>query len=205
MQNTEYWNNEGVQKIFTHPICSEWIENLDRKSSILDLGCGYGRLTPSLRREGFFRIFGYDFSTPMIEHAIRENPGATYTSCVEALSGKFFDLILCFALFTSCPSSDDQHNLVTLINALTQENAHLYISDYETNDNPNYKERYEQKKLNTYGCFTSGNAVFRHHGPGHFDTLLPNWKRLVERKLFSKTLNGNNITVHQYLYVKRKG
>lgn len=202
MRNTEYWNNEGAQKIFTHPICSEWIDCLDRKSSILDLGCGYGRLTPGLHKVGFSTIYGYDPSTTLIERAIRENPGANYTMSVETLSGMFFDLILCFALFTSCPSSDEQYELIALINELTQENAYLYISDYETHDNPNYKGRYKQKKLNTYGCFASNNAVFRHHEPGHFDNLLPKWKRLEERKLSSKTLNGNDITVHQCLYVK---
>lgn len=205
MQNTEYWNNEGVQKVFTHPVCSDWIENLGRKSSVLDFGCGYGRLTPDLRKEGFSDIFGYDFSAPMIERAIRENPGATYTSSVEALSGKPFDLIICFALFTSCPRSNEQIGLVSLINELSQENGLLYISDYETHDNPNYIDRYKERKLNTYGCFSSGNVVFRHHEPGHFDNLMNGWVRLKERSLSSKTLNGNNIIVRQYLYEKGMG
>jgi SAM-dependent methyltransferase len=205
MQNTDYWNNEGVQKVFTHPICSEWIKNLDRKSSVLDLGCGYGRLTPSLRQEGFSCIFGYDFSAPMIERAIREYPGATYTSSVEALSGKPFDLILCFALFTSCPSCNKQVELVSLINNLSQESALLYISDYETRDNPNYFDRYKQRRLNIYGCFSSGNAVFRHHEPGHFDALMTGWTRIKDRSLSSETLNGNYIIVHQYLYKKITG
>ena len=205
MKNTEYWKNEGVQKVFTHPICSEWIENLDRKSSVLDLGCGYGRLTPDLRREGFHSIFGYDFSAPMIKRAIRENPGATYTSSVTALTGKLFDLIMCFALFTSCPSSSEQIDLASQINRLSQKNGLLYISDYETHDNPNYLERYKQRKIDIYGCFSSGNAVFRHHEPGHFDNLMAGWVRLKERLLSSKTLNGNNIIVHQYLYEKETG
>jgi SAM-dependent methyltransferase len=205
MLNTEYWNNEGVQKIFTHPICAEWIANLDRKATILDLGCGYGRLTTDLRKEGLLNIFGYDSSAPLIERAVLENPGAFYTSNIIDLSGKVFDLILCFALFTSCPSSDEQRGLILLVNKLSHENSLLYISDYETLDNPNYRERYEQQKLNTYGCFTSENAIFRHHESGHFDCLLPNWKRLEERRFSSKTLNGNDITVHQYLYVKGKG
>lgn len=205
MQNTEFWNNEGVQKVFTHPICSEWLDGLDREASITDLGCGYGRLTPELRKEGFFNLFGYDFSVPLIERAIRENPKASYTSSVDALTGKSFDLILCFALFTSCPSAGDQSELVSLINSITQENALLYISDYETSDNPAYNDRYEQRELNIYGCFKTGTAIFRHHEAGHFDNLLLNWKRLKERTLSSKTLNGNEIKIHQYLYAKRKG
>ena len=205
MYNKEYWNNEGVQKVFTHPICSEWIKNLDRKSSVLDLGCGCGRLTPTLREEGFSFVFGYDISAPMVERAIRENPGATYTSTAEALSGQPFDLIICFALFTSCPVYNEQIELVSLINEVSKENGLLYISDYETRDNPNYQDRYKQRRLKTYGCFSSGNAVFRHHEPGHFDILMTGWIRLKERTLSSKTLNGNNIIVHQYLFKKGTG
>jgi len=203
MRNTDFWNNEGAQKVFTHPICSEWMSCLDRKASILDLGCGYGRLTPHLKNAGFSNIFGYDPCSPFVERAIRDNPGASYTTRAETLSGKFYDLILCFALFTSCPSSEEQNELITLINGLTRENAYLYISDYETHDNPHYKERYEQRKLGTYGCFVSGPAVFRHHKQSHFDRLFPEWEKLKERKLASKTLNGNDIVVHQYLYMRK--
>lgn len=202
MQNIEFWRNEGVQKVFTHPLCSEWLTALDRKASILDLGCGYGRLIPELRKEGFSTLFGYDFSAPLIERAIRENPEALYTKIVDELMGNSFDLVLCFALFTSCPSAGDQSKLVSLINSLTMENALLYISDYETDDNPDYNERYEQRELNIYGCFKSGTAIFRHHDTGHFDNLLLNWRRLEEKTLNSKTLNGNEIKIHQYLYAK---
>ncbi len=205
MQNTEYWNNEGVQKNFTHPICSRWLADLDREASILDLGCGYGRLTPELRKEGFSRLFGYDFSVPLIDRAIRENPQAFYTSDIDALKNNSFDLILCFALFTSCPITAKQSELVALIDRLTQKNAQLYISDYETGDNPGYNERYEQRELNVYGCFKSESAIFRHHEADHFDNLLPNWKKIEERIMDSTTLNGNEIRIHQYLYTKVKG
>lgn len=205
MQNTEYWNYEGAEKIFTHPVCPEWIACLDRKASVLDLGCGYGRLTPVLRDEGFSTIFGYDSSAPMIRRAVRENPGATYTASAAPLFGKTFDLILCFALFTSCPAAGEQSALVSLINGFSQDSTWLYISDYETRDNPNYRLRYEQRMLGIYGCFSSGKAVFRHHEPGHFDKLLPGWKRREEKALNSRTLNGNPIKVHQYLYAKGRG
>lgn len=205
MHNREYWDNDGVIKVFTHPLCIEWISRIQKNAAILDFGCGYGRLTPDLRRIGFSDIFGYDTSAPLISRAIRENPGATYTSSPIDFSGKFFDLVLCFALFTSCPSGSEQNGLISLINEVTHDSALLYISDYEIADNIGYHDRYEQCELDIYGCFTSGNAVFRHHEPTHFDKLLPNWGKLDDRKLSSNSLNGNEVIVHQYLYVKGKG
>jgi len=201
-QNSDYWHNEGAQKVFTHPVHEEWLKDVDRSSSILDFGCGYGRLTPDLREQGFTLINGYDLSAPMIERAIKENPDAVYTSNIDRLSEGNYDLVLCFALFTSCPTADEQSKLISLINSLTKKGTLLYISDYEIDDNPHYLERYEQRRLDIYGCFRSGTAVFRHHKPGHFDHLLSNWKKLQERSLDSKTLNGNEIKIHQYLYTK---
>lgn len=200
--NSDYWKNEGSQKIFTHPIHAEWLKDVDRSASILDLGCGYGRLTPGFIEQGFSFVHGYDPSAPLIKRAIQENPGAVYTSNIDQLFERNYDLVLCFALFTSCPPAAEQSKLISLINNLTQKGALLYISDYEIDDNPRYFERYDQRQLNIYGCFQSGNVVFRHHKPGHFDQLLPNWKKLQERSADSKSLNGNEIKIHQYLYSK---
>lgn len=205
MLNTEYWNKEGAQKVFTHPICSEWLSQIDKNAAILDYGCGYGRLTPDLRRVGFSNIFGYDASDVLIKRAIRENSGATYASNAVDFLGKFFNLILCFALFTSCPKDGEQNELISQIDEFSHESSQLYISDYEIGDNQNYHDRYEQRELGIYGCFASGNVVFRHHESGHFDNLLPNWQRINERKIRSKSLNGNDVIIHQYLYVKLKG
>ena len=134
MLNTEYWNNEGVKKVFTHPVYSEWLKSVDNSATILDFGCGYGRLTPDLKRLGFQNIFGYDASGPLIERAMHENPGATYTSNFSDLSSRSFDLIICFALFTSCPSCDEQNELISQINGSTRDASLLYISDYEVQD-----------------------------------------------------------------------
>lgn len=202
MLNSEYWNKEGAQKVFTHPICSEWLTRIEKNDVILDFGCGYGRLTPDPKQAGFSNIFSYDPSDVLIERAIRENPGAIYTSNAVDLLGKSFNLILCFALFTSCPTCDEQNELISQIDEFTRESSQLYISDYEIGDNQNYHDRYEQRELGIYGCFASGNVVFRHHQPGHFDNLLSNWRRINERKISSKSLNGNDINVHQYLFVK---
>jgi len=203
-RNSEYWQNEGAHKVFTHPIQTAWLRDIARSASILDLGCGYGRLTPHLREQGFTLIHGYDSCAALLDRAIQENPGAVYTNNIDQLSGANFDLILCFALFTSCPTNGEQSKLVSLINSLTHNGTLLYISDYEIDDNPGYFKRYEQRLLDIYGCFQSETAIFRHHKPGHFDQLMPNWGKLQERTVDSKTLNGNEIMIHQYLYIKEK-
>lgn len=203
MRNTEYWNKEGAKKKFSHPFCSQWLNLFDPKSPVLDLGCGYGRLTPELLAQGYSNLVGYDASPVMIERARHENPGADYLCDLSLLSKKSFDLILCFALFTSCPSKLGQQELAALINSVSHKGTIVYISDYETCDNPDYQNRYNERQLDMYGCFTSGSGIFRHHEPEHFSCLLPGWEMQKEKALSSTTLNGNKITIHQYLYIKQ--
>lgn len=202
MKNSEFWKKQGIQKVFTHPLCREWTACLDKKSCVLDFGCGYGRLTPVLQEDGFSDICGYDSSPAMIDRAKKENPGALYSNEFHSLSYRTFDLILCFALFTSVPCPEEQKNLVSLIEKVCGNKTGLYISDYETIDNPVYQKRYQERRLDVYGCFSSGDGIFRHHEPGHFDKLFPAWRKRHEKSLESRTMNGNNIIIHQYLFTR---
>lgn len=202
MADRNYWDSDGQNKTFAHDIYGEWLTGIDRSYSVLDLGCGYGRLTKTLTQSGFNNITGFDTSTRMIDRARRENPGIRYLNNSAALGSNRFDLVICFAVFTSNPAPEDQAGLVSFINDHTHQTSLLYISDYETADNPHYTPRYKQNKLDTYGCFESSKSVFRHHAPGHFSELFDNWKKINERTADSITMNGNSITIHQYLYEK---
>jgi len=203
-QNQDYWLNEGSKKTFSHPLLKDWLTGIEADANIVDLGCGYGRLTPELQKLGFTCLYGYDFSLPQIQRARQENPAASYTTDIAALTARDYDLVICFALFTCCPSDAEQSQLASLIDTITGQGATLYISDYETDDNPHYGARYEQRELNCYGCFKSGTATFRHHDAGHFDRLFQGWDKTAERALKGRTMNGNAITLHQYLFTKKQ-
>lgn len=202
-QNKKFWQGEGVRKTFTHRLNKDWLRWINGRHTVLDVGCGYGRLTPDLKALGVESIVGYDISPDLIERAVKENPGACYLSDTREMLGKDFDLVLCFAVFTSCPADDDQQALVHLIESVTKSGAHLYISDYEMRDNPSYLKRYHEKKLNILGCFESGGGRFRHHEQSHFETLFSNWYKLEEAKVSAQTMNGNPIQVRQYLLQRK--
>lgn len=200
--NREFWKKEGSAKTFTHPLYADWIKDLAKETPVLDFGCGYGRLTPDLQHLGFTRLYGYDSSKPLIERAAVENPGAFYTDQFDALGNLSFTLVTCFAVFTSCPLDIDQLDIVSSIESVTDSGAVLYISDYLMDDNPHYRARYEQCENDTLGCFRSGNGFFRHHPSQHFETLLSRWTLSGERAQQSKTMNGNDIVIHQYRFVR---
>jgi len=201
--NKTYWDNVGVNKTFTHVVYDEWLQNIPFDTNILDFGCGYGRITKQLLDRGYKNIIGYDQSNQMIRKARAENRGPYYTTSIREISKQKFGLVICFALFTSCPKPEDQGNIKNTIESLTEESAYLYISDYFTSQNTHYSEKYEQKKLGIYGCFgDEQTVVFRHHKNEHFDSLFPRWSLICSRNLAGRTLNGNHINISQILYKK---
>ena len=203
MINSIYWEQEGANKKFTHEISSDWIENVPLDSWILDLGCGYGRVTKQLYETGYRKIIGYDPSRAMISRAVKENTGPTYTFKKKDILNHEYSLVVCFALFTSCPEPKNQIELKNIIEKQTAGQANLYISDYLTSENAHYADRYEQNKLGIYGCFGSKDtAVFRHHDADHFSQLFSAWKQLRKETRAGKTLNGNKINLTQLLYKK---
>ena len=203
MINSNYWEQEGANKKFTHDLSPGWIENVPLDSWVLDLGCGYGRITKQLYESGYANIVGYDPSRSMISRAVKENAGPTYTFRKDDILNHKYSLVVCFALFTSCPEPENQMELKNIIEKQAARKAYLYISDYLTSENAHYADRYEQNKRGIYGCFGSKDtAVFRHHDPDHFSQLFSAWKQLRQETRAGKTLNGNQINITQLLYKK---
>lgn len=200
MTNEIYWEEEGSKKTFTHPLQKSWISNLDRNIAIIDYGCGYGRATKELYDLGFKNIVGYDPSENLIVRAKSKNPGPYYTT--ELAETAKFDLVICFGLFTSCPTDVEHSKIMKSINTISHTSSLLFVSDYLTTENPDYSERYNESVLGIYGCFMSGNGIFRHHEPEYFSGLFQNWKLKSEIRITIKSLNDNSIIAHQYQFSK---
>jgi len=202
MINDRFWHEEGAALSFTHPLTQTWRQMLRPEMAILDFGCGYGRLTGALSAEGFTDLVGYDVSKTLLERAARENPGPRYTDDVQVLRDSRFDCVLAFGLFTSCPEDAAQQWIVQVMESCTRPGSMLLISDNFICDNPHYLSRYEERQLGIFGCFRSGEAIFRHHEREHFDALLNGWRKGKECLIASETLHGNPIVVRQLLFRK---
>jgi SAM-dependent methyltransferase len=201
--NTDYWNREGAAKTFTHELFPKWVKDIPVDCTVLDFGCGYGRITKQLHSLGFENIIGFDTSSSMISRARAENKGPRYTSQIRNVLKHKYGLVICFALFTSCPDPEAQLEIKEIIDKQTSNTSCLYISDYLISENPHYSEKYEQKALGIFGCFgTIDTVLFRHHEKDHFSKLFSEWTLINRRTIAGKTMNGNKINMSQLLYKK---
>jgi SAM-dependent methyltransferase len=200
MVNKQYWQGSGAEVRFTHPFPNMWREMILPTMAVLDFGCGYGRIAGELFISGCKNLVGYDCSDTLLVRAQQENPGPQYTSELETVNAQSFDFVLCIGVFTSCPEDREQKEIHRAIDGCTRKGALLLISDNFICDNPRYHSRYAERQLGQYGCFRSGEAVFRHHEREHFDRLFAGWEKQRECLVAAETLNNNPVVVRQLLF-----
>jgi SAM-dependent methyltransferase len=202
----KYWDNVAGIKTFTHPVDLELIEkHINRRSKILDFGCGYGRAVKILSDSGFKNIVGYDTSKELITRGINleelplfhiENP------CDLPIEDNSIDCVILFAVLTCIPSNQGQIEIIKILHSKLKSGGVIYISDYYLQDNSPETERYEylSEDESNYGVFTLKEGVtFRHHTKEWMSTLLKDFKILVEKPLQVMTMNGHIATGFQII------
>ncbi|MEW5734951.1 MAG: class I SAM-dependent methyltransferase [Thermodesulfobacteriota bacterium] len=204
-RQTAYWDRVALKKTFTHvPDLPLLRRNLPLPSRVLDLGCGYGRLTSLLAGAGFENITGADISPAMIERGLRENPELD----LRVLSGPklpfssaSFDLVLLFAVLTCAPEDRGQTEIVAEVKRLLSPGGFLYVSDYLLQEDEKNLARYRTfaGKYGRWGVFELEGAVLRHHDRAWLNRLFAGfaWKSFREMQVC--TMNGSPARTFQLL------
>ena len=61
------WNELAYKKSFTTPLQMDLVNKyIQKDAAVLDVGCGYGRSLNELHLNGFTRLYGIDFSFPIL-------------------------------------------------------------------------------------------------------------------------------------------
>src|SRR5204862_766104 len=129
----DYWNTEGPQKSFGHPLnlrrVRQWLSDDHR---ILDFGCGYGRCLGELFKEGYLNLIGLDFSPAMIAAARAQFPEIAFQEIQSAtipLPDASVDGALLFSVLTCVPTDDGQRTILRELHRVLKLGGLLYISD----------------------------------------------------------------------------
>lgn len=209
MDPRTYWNGEGANKTFSHPLDLGWLRSrLSLDARILDVGCGYGRLMHPLLKSGFTHLHGVDPSEALIQRARREVPGVRFDCADPArlpAAAASADLVLLFAVLTCIPEDAAQEALVSELDRVLRPGGLLYVSDLLLQTDARNVARYAAfaPRYGQYGVFeTSDGAVCRHHEPGWFDRLFAGFEVVERADVEVATMNGHGSVATQRLLRK---
>jgi SAM-dependent methyltransferase len=200
-----YWDSVAQQKTFTHPLnVNLLLQIVEKDATIVDFGCGYGRIVGELIANEFNNATGYDTSIELINRGRYNHLPINHISTPEdlPLDNNTVDCFLLFAVLTCIPSNQGQFNLISLLQSKLKPGGFVYISDYYLQDNEVSKSRYTffNNDIDNFGVFSlPEGAILRHHTKEWITALVKDFKILTENAIEVKTMNGNNASAFQLI------
>lgn len=205
----DYWNKVANQKVFTHPLNMALFKRfVNESATILDFGCGYGRMVELLNHNGYSNVCGFDTSIELVNRGKRNGVKGLFhiDSPIDLpLKDDSIDSILLFAVLTCLPDNLHQLELIETLTLKLKRGGIIYISDYYLQDRSTEMERYENYNgdEDNFGVFTLPEGVtLRHHTKQWIMLLLKNLKILSEDLINVKTMNGNSAQAFQIIAKK---
>jgi ubiquinone/menaquinone biosynthesis C-methylase UbiE len=201
-----YWDQVSAEKRFAHPLRLDWLaSHFSFEQSILDFGCGYGRILSKLDRSGYRSAVGADFSDGMLRRCHQLSP---HLKIVQAdaqrlpFTDNSYDAVLLFAVLTALPVSDQQRRLFSEVQRILRRGGLIYISDLLLNADSRNLDRYERyaDQFGTYGIFQlPEGVVVRHHSEAWIRSLTEMFDCIEYEPFTAATMNGHSSAAFQYL------
>jgi|SRR6056297_412974 len=154
---------------------------IDRKSKVLDFGCGYGRITNLLGECGYTDVKGVDPSRAMIERGRKAFPGVSLMH-LEGVDLPFdnnaFDLVVICAVFTCIPSLDKRAGVAAELNRVLRPGGIIHMAEFCS----------EESK-----SFISGLGLpMRYSNPKELRTVFSDFSCLHDEVASTNTMSGES-------------
>lgn len=198
MSDAAYWDKVAGKKEFTIPSGIEILSKLlPPDASILDFGCGYGRILKELDSSGYKNLYGCDFSEKMLRLAQDELPDSILrqnTGSQIPFADESFDCVIILAVLTSITDNDSQNLLMKETLRVLKSGGLLFAGDFLLNDDKRNIERYEKYKgPGEYGTFAADDgAILRHHSETYITRLFSSFEKISFSKTIFRTMNGHS-------------
>lgn len=197
----KFWDRVAYDResttTFNYEIFESFVEN--KNASILDIGCGYGRVLDVLYKQGYTCSVGIDISNKMLERGRKKFP---YLNLMHTNGLPFdfkprtFDVVLLFGVLSSVISNKEQASLISEACRLIKARGIIYISDFLISSDVQNIKRYKAFKPISddlpYGVFQIDQETppFRHHDSSWIKELTSTFKKLYYHEETFKTMDN---------------
>jgi len=202
---TAYWDDVAAAKTFTHPLnVARFKQLVPVDATVVDIGCGYGRICSTLYDLGYGNLLGLDISRKMVVRGRKTFPHLDLrmlTPDIWSTLTESVDAVVLFAVLTCIPTNNGQAALMDDIAAILKPGGIVYVSDYWLQEDDRNLERYRafEEKYSTYGVFElPEGAVVRHHDRAWVRSLLSRFDTVALEDIEVTTMNGHRSLGFQY-------
>jgi len=130
----DLWQNVAPTIDFSLAIdLPRFSQGLADSARILDMGCGYGRITEQLQRAGYRNLYGVDASAAMISRGREEFPQLQLLHSDDPLAqfpADHFDAILACAVLTCIPCQQERSTLIRQLWQWLKPGGCLYLAEF---------------------------------------------------------------------------
>ena len=196
----DVWDSVARSVNFTLNIdYQEFLNHVPLNSTILDFGCGYGRVTNELFNLGYERVVGIDTSFEMIARGKDNYPHLTLNHyeppLIPAEDGQY-DAIMCCAVLTCLPNKRTQNLAISELSRILKKSGIIYFAEFLQTKNRTYGEG---------GTFkTSFGVQMKHFRPQELLDLITQFKTISVKDNFEKSISGNDAASLQIIVKKEK-
>jgi ubiquinone/menaquinone biosynthesis C-methylase UbiE len=193
--NIQNWNKSAKDIEFSLEIDDKIFDtHLSKESKILDIGCGYGRISNQIYALGYNNIIGVDSSIGFINRGKREFPHLNLlhnsTGLLPFEESEFDTVILC-AVLTCIPEKDDQIELLNEIERVLKSNGVIIATEFMKSEKMDYSSD---------GSFYSAlNIKMKHFDIEEIKNLFKNFYTTQLEIQQAKTIDGSPIESINYI------
>lgn len=212
--NKNYWANVEPEKILAGLSLpgEELFQYLKQGGSILDAGCGSGKVSEYLSEKGY-GVTGVDLNLAALQENKNRSKVITYqeANITEYLPfpDESFDAVVVSYLFVSIISLEKQKSAAQEIQRVLKKGGYLWLC--EATYSPDYVERYKmgKEKLGEDVVALSFNdkneikRVIRHYNESDFDVLFTGLSKVDSSKITVQSpSSGMNVKSLRIVYKK---
>ena len=198
MATADYWDTHGKDRDFTHPLNYAWLDkHVPKRAKILDMGCGYGRLTEELRQREGYEVVGYDTSKVLINRGKKLYPKADLRWGPDGplpFEDGTFDLVLLIGVLTCHVEDATVKALLAKVSRVLKPTGKVYVTDLLMQRDKRNQDRYNasEGKFSHFGTFEMADGgTFRHYPEFAIRQFFANYEFLEWEDVDLKTMGGH--------------